>query len=164
MRYTTAEKLAFAKMHVDENVPIHEIGRKYEFAVSTLKYCCNLYRRYGEAGFRRGEKARTYTREEKLKAIAEIIGGGRSSRAVALDLMLSDPKIVLDWVAKYRQEGEAGIKDTYSRAAYMRHDERILEKEHKKLLEDLRRTKAENEYLKKSFPHMLGGSKPSRKK
>lgn len=76
MRYTTAEKLAFAKMHVDENVPIHEIGRKYEFAVSTLKYCCNLYRRYGEAGFRRGEKARTYTREEKLKAIAEIIGGG----------------------------------------------------------------------------------------
>ena len=56
------------------------------------------------------------------------------------------------------------ITDTYSREAYKHHDDKVLEKEYKKLLEDLKRTKAENEYLKKSFPQVLKRSKQSRKK
>ena len=73
-------------------------------------------------------------------------------------------KIVEDWIDKYKKDGEASIKDTYSRAAYKLHDDKILEKEYKKLLEDLLRTKAENEYLKKSFPQVLKRSKQSKKK
>lgn len=70
-------------------------------------------------------------------------------------MMLTDSKIVSNWIKKYQNEGEAAIKDTFSRAAYLKHDDRLFVKEHKKLLEDLERTKAENEYLKKSFPHIL---------
>lgn len=64
----------------------------------------------------------------------------------------------------YKEKGEESIKDTCSREAYKHHDDKVLEKEYKKLLEDLERTKAENEYLKKSFPLVLERSKRSRKK
>lgn len=66
--------------------------------------------------------------------------------------MLSDPTILADWLHKFDKEGEAGIYDTYSREAYKHHDHKILEKEYKKLLENLERTKGENEYLKNHFP------------
>lgn len=164
MRFTIDEKLKFVKMHLEDNVPIFEIAKKYQFDPSSLKYCCKLYKMYGEKAFVKQEKARTYTREEKLKAIADILSDEKSLRDVAFEMMLSDPKIVADWVKKYKLEGEAGIKDTYSRAAYLKHDESVLKKEYKKLLEDLERTKAENEYLKKSFPHILKRSKQSKKK
>jgi len=164
MKYTISEKLQFVKMHIEENVPISEIATNYGFDPTSLKYCCSLYRIYGEKAFEKKEKARTYTREEKLKAIAIILSGEKTIREVALGMMLSDPKIISDWVNKYRREGEAGIKDTFSRAAYLKHDDRLFVKEHKKLLEDLERTKAENEYLKKSFPHILKRSKQPKKK
>ena len=78
--------------------------------------------------------------------------------------MLTDPKIVGDWMEKYNEDGEEAIKDTYSREAYKHHDDKVLEKEYKKLLEDLERTKAENEYLKKSFPLALERSRQFKKK
>ncbi len=164
MKFTVGDKLKFVKMHLEENIPIAEIAREYGFDGASLKYHCKLYLLYGEKAFERAEKARTYTREEKLKAIVAVISEGRSLREVALSMMLSDPKIVADWVKKYKTEGEAAIKDTYSRAAYLKHDDRLFEKEYKKLLEDLERTKAENEYLKKSFPHILKRSKQPKKK
>lgn len=104
-----------------------------------------------------------YTREEKLKAIKRH-DAGEAFGAIAVEMCLSDPSIVKDWYNKFIREGEAGIADTYSRKAYMRHDDKILEKEYKKLLEDLERTKAENGYLKKSFPLILKRSKQSNKK
>ena len=119
---------------------------------------------YGEKAFIREAKARVYTREEKLKAIVQVLSEEKSYAEVALSMMLTDPRVVGDWVEKYKKEGEAAIKDTHSRAAYLLHDDRILEKEYKKLLEDLERTKAENEYLKKSFPHILKRSKQPKKK
>ncbi len=164
MKFTVSEKLKYVKMHLEENVPIMEIVKVHGFDRGRLNYCCNLYKMYGEKAFEKEEKARTYTREEKLKAIVEVLSEGKTLREVALAMMLSDPTIVSDWVKKYQKEGEAAIKDTYSRAAYLKHDERVLEKEYRKLLEDLERTKAENEYLKKSFPHILKRSKQPKKK
>ena len=59
--------------------------------------------------------------------------------------MLTEPNIVSDWVNMYKEKGEEAIKDTYSREAYKHHNDKVLEKEYKKFLEDLQRTKAENE-------------------
>ena len=81
-----------------------------------------------------------------------------------MELKLTDPTIVSDWVHLFQQKGESAIKDTYSRNAYLKHEDRILKKEYKKLLEDLERTKCENEFLKKSFPLILERSKRSKKK
>ena len=78
--------------------------------------------------------------------------------------MLTEPNIVSDWVNMYKEKGEEAIKVTYSRESYKHYDDKVLEKEYKKLLEDLQRTKAENEYLKKSYSLILKRSKPSKKK
>ena len=100
----------------------------------------------------------------KLEAIHDILTNKKSYAQKALELMLTDPKIVGDWMEKYNEDGEEAIKDTYSREAYKHHNDKVLEKEYKKLLEDLERTKAENEYLKKSFPLALERSRQFKKK
>ena len=165
MKHTLKEKLRFVKMHLDDNVPLWEIYNTYGFMLSDLKYLCKLYKMWGEEPFLKEEGRRScYTREMKLKAIKDVFNNQKSIRQEALELKLTDPKIVEDWINKYKRDGEESIKDTYSRAAYKMHDDKVLEKEYKKLLEDLERTKAENEYLKKSFPQVLKRSKQSKKK
>ena len=165
MKHTLQDKLKYVKMHLEDNVPIYEIERKYGFNAQHLKYFCRLYLRYGEKPFLKlpGQRQK-YTREMKLKAIDEHFSMEKPIRQIAVDLMLSDPKIVSDWIKLYKTRGESAIKDTYSREAYMLHDDKLLEKEYKKLLEDLERTKAENDYLKKSFPQVLKRGKQSKKK
>ena len=165
MRFTLEEKLRYVKLHLEENVPIYEIEKKYGLRADNLTYFCRLYKRHGERAFQKEEGKRIkYTREIKLKAIKEHIQDGKSFREIGVELMLTDSNIVRDWLDKYKIGGEEAIKDTYSREAYKHHDDKILEKEYKKLLEDLERTKAENEYLKKSFPKVLKRSKQIKKK
>lgn len=108
-----------------------------------------LYRKWGKKAFIKNQERRQYSRETKLKAIKEHFENNKSYRQIAIDLMLTEPGIVSDWVAMYKEKGEESIKDTCSREAYKHHDDKVLEKEYKKLLE---RTKAENEYLKNHFP------------
>ena len=162
LKYTRSEKLKIIKEHIDEGFSYTELSEKYGLAKSTIKYQVRLYLAHGEKAFKE-EPRRVYTREEKLIAIKRH-NDGEAYGAIAVDMCLSDPSIVKDWCQKFLKEGEAGIADTFSRKAYMHHDDKILEKEYKKLLEDLERTKAENEYLKKSFPQILKRSKQSSKK
>lgn len=104
MKHTINDKLKFVKMHLAEDVPIGEIASKHGFEKTSLKYYCSLYKLYGEKAFNKEEKARRYTREKKLKAIILILGEEKTLREVALSMMLSDPKIVSDWVKKYKLE------------------------------------------------------------
>ena len=139
MRFTLEEKLRYVKLHLEENVPIYEIEKKYGLRAENLKYFCRLYKRHGERAFQKEEGKRIkYTKEVKLKAIKEHIQEGKSFREIGVELMLTDSNIVGDWLNKYKIGGE--------------------------VLEDLERTKAENEYLKKSFPQVLKRSKQIKKK
>ena len=160
MKHTLEEKLKFVKLHLKDHVPIYEIKKKYGFQPSTLKYFCKLYEMYGEEPFIKvRETRRKYLREDKLKDIYMVKNEGKSRHQVALEYCLTDPKIVDDWITKYDEEGEEGIKDTFSREAYKHHDDKVLEKEYKKLLEHLEELEAENEYLKKSFPQYVKRNK-----
>jgi len=136
-------------MHTEKHMTLHEISKTKGIELSSLKYYIVLYKKWGDKAFIKNDVRRKYSRETKLKAIQEHVTNGTSFRRIAIELMLTDPKIVSDWVFLFKEKGEEAIKDTYSREAYKLHDDKILEKEYKKLLEDLQRTKAENEYLKK---------------
>lgn len=164
MKLTQEQKLKCVHLHVDDGVPIFEIEKKYGLSHASLKYSVALYRKWGDKAFKIDAQRRSYLREMKLEAIHDVLTNKKSYYKKAIELMLTDPKIVGDWVEKYKGGGEEAIKDTYSREAYKHHNDKILEKEYKKLLEDLERTKAENEYLKKSFPLALERSKQSKKK
>jgi len=162
LKYTRAEKFKIAKEHLIDGVSFNDLSKKYNYSTSIIKYQVQLYLKHGDIVFSES-LIKTYTREEKLKVIEQIYSG-KSIYSIAIEMGLSDPSIIKDWLIKYRQHGEAAIKDTFSRQAYKHHDDKILEREYKKLLEDLERTKAENEYLKKSFPQILKRSKQSSKK
>jgi len=162
MKYTRAEKLKIVKEHLDEGISLNDLSKKYNYSTSIIKYQVQLYVLHGEDIFK-DSLDRTYTREEKLKVIQRVYSG-EAAHAIALEIGMSDPTIIRDWIKKYKTLGEEGIKDTHSREAYKHHDDKVLEKEYKKLLEDLERTKAENAYLKKSFPQILKRSRQSNKK
>ena len=164
MKFTLEEKKKLASLHIDEDVPIHEIANTYNCDVCCLKYYVALYRKWGEKAFKKDCERRAFTREMKLNAIKDILNSGVSYRQKGIELMLSDPTIVRDWVRLYKTKGEEAIKDTHSREAYKHHDDKVLEKEYKKLLEDFERTRAENEYLKKSYSLILKRSKQSKRK
>ncbi|MDY5645980.1 MAG: transposase, partial [Candidatus Onthovivens sp.] len=142
---TLDEKLECVLLHLNDNLPLYTISKERGINVARLKYCIDLYKKWGEVAFKKKEERRTYTRETKLKAIEDHIVNGRSFRKIAIDLMLTEPNIVSDWVNMYKEKGEEAIKDTYSREAYKHHNDKVLEKEYKKILEDLQITKAENE-------------------
>ena len=164
MKLTLEDRLRIAKLHVIDDVPITQLAKDFGADTGGIKYFVSLYKRWGEKAFKKDQQRVTYTRELKLETIHEVLTTNISYRQKAVELMLTDPTILRDWVRMYKKHGEAGIKDTYSREAYKRHDEKVLEKEYKKLLEDLERTKAENEYLKKSFPQVLERSRRLNKK
>ncbi|MGM9970348.1 MAG: transposase, partial [Anaeroplasma sp.] len=151
MNLTIKEKLKLAKEHVDNGVPLHEIRAKYKYDLSNFKYYCALYKRYGDKAFENHGQRKKYTREMKLKAIDRVLRNGETYRQVSLDLMLTDPKIVHDWVTKYKNEGEASIKDTHSRSHYVTNKQREIIEANKKTKERLEYLEAENEYLKKLY-------------
>ncbi len=127
------------------------MARKYNYYVTNIKYQCELYRRYGEQAFINHVTNRTYTREEKLRAIERLLSGEETRRRVALDLMLLNAKIVEGWVNKYQKEGESGIKDTHSRSHYLVHEERLNVEANKNLIDRLEYLEVEYEYLKKLY-------------
>lgn len=164
MKFTLQEKLKFARLHFDDGLPYAEISKKYRIEITGLKYSCRLYERWGPKAFKEGYQRRTYTRETKLQAIHEIMRKQKSYRDIGIELMMTNANIVRDWLQKYKRDGEQAITDTFAREAYKHHDDKVLEKEYKKLLQDLEYAKAENEYLKKSYALILKRSKRQRKK
>lgn len=151
MKYSLKEKLKIVKEHVEQGTPLHELAKKYDYHVTNIKYQCSLYRLHGDKAFEDHGTSRCYSREDKLEAIDRVLNGKESRRQVALSIMLTDPKIVDDWVRKYQKEGEESIQDTHSRSHYLIHEDRLQVEANKKLLERLEYLEAENEYLKKSY-------------
>ena len=162
MRYSLEEKLKIVKEHVEQGVPIHELKSKYGIDPANLKYFCALYKLYGDVAFEDHGTRRSYNKELKLFAIDQVLSKKKSSRKVGLELMLTDHKIVDDWVKLFKTKGPDAIKDTHSRSHYLVHEERLNVEANKKLLDRLEYLEAENEYLKKLYA--LAQEKKSHKK
>ena len=97
MELTLDEKLECVLLHLNDNLPLYTISKERGINVARLKYCIDLYKKWGEVAFKRKEERRTYTRETKLKAIGDHIINVRSFRQIAIDLKLTEPNIISDW-------------------------------------------------------------------
>jgi transposase len=162
MRYSIQDKLKIVKEHITQNIAISELVQKYHISRDTLNYCVTLYKMHGEKAFENHGTNRTYTKEFKLKAIDRVLNHNETHWKVALDCMLTDRKIIDDWIEIYKAKGPDGIKDTHSRSHYLIHEERLNVEANKKLLDRLEYLEAENEYLKKLYA--LAQEKKSHKK
>lgn len=93
------------------------------------------------------KKNKTYSFEIKLKAVKMYLEDGIGSTTIARELELSSEKRVTLWVKRFKEFGDAGLKEQRGRFRGMnkgrpRKQELTLEQENQKL-------KAEVEYLKK---------------
>jgi transposase InsO family protein/transposase-like protein len=149
MRITLKEKIEMCEEHILKGKSLSHVSEMYDgYDIGNLKYIINLYKKHGKKIFDHN-KIKTYKRDTKLLAIARV-ENGESIRSVALDLGLTDPTILGDWLKLYRTKGEAAVKDTHSRKGYLTKDKRAKAIVDQTLLEENQRLKAEIEYLKKS--------------
>lgn len=162
MRYSIEDKLKIVKEHINQGVAINELVAKYGISKDSLNYYVTLYKMHGEKAFANHGTSRTYTKEFKLQAIDRVLHHNETRWKVALDCMLTDRKIIDDWIDVYKEKGPDGIKDTHSRSHYLVHEERLNVEANKKLLDRLEYLEAENEYLKKLYA--LAQEKKSREK
>lgn len=150
MRITQEIKLKMVEDHLLRGKTLSHISESYEnYDVSNIKYYVNLYKKHGSEVFLNRED-KVYRRDTKLLSTSRVIEGTESIRSVAIDLGLSDPTILADWIRKYQNEGEQSIQDTYPRKNYVLKDERARNIVDKKLKEENERLRAEIAYLKKS--------------
>jgi transposase-like protein len=150
MRITQEIKLKMVEDHLLRGKTLSHISESYEnYDVSNIKYYVNLYKKHGSEVFLNRED-KVYRRNTKLLSISRVIEGTESIRSVAIDLGLSDPTILADWIRKYQNEGEQSIQDKYPRKNYVLKDERARNIVDKKLKEENERLRAEIAYLKKS--------------
>jgi transposase-like protein len=77
----------------------------------------------------------------RLRAVKLKVESGYSLQAIAKELGLTDTKGIRQWIARYRREGEAGLKDRAPKMKETTKQRRTQERE----LEELR---AENAILK----------------
>lgn len=103
MRFTLEEKKKMVLLHINEGIPIHEIAKEYNVDAGRLKYNISLYRKWGNKAFDKNVQRHSYSRELKLQTIHEILSKNISFRQKGIDLMLSDPTIIRDWMTIYKK-------------------------------------------------------------
>jgi len=149
MKITLKEKIEMCEEHIIKGKSLSHVSEMYGgYNIGSLKYIINLYKRHGKKLFL-NKKIKVYKRDTKLLAINRVIEG-ESIRSVALDLGLTDPTILGDWLKLYRTKGEESVRDTHTRKSYLLKHERAKAIVNQTLVEENERLKAEIEYLKKS--------------
>ncbi len=149
MKLTMQDKLNICREHVDEGKSLSHISENYEnFPISGIKYIIKLYKKHGDEPFKDRDR-KIYRRDTKLLSVSRV-KNGESIRSVAVDLGLTDPKILSDWIKLYDRYGAERIQDTYPRKNYLNEDEKYKKTIDKKLKDENERLKAEIDYLKKS--------------
>ena len=91
-----------------------------------------------------------YTKEFKLNAIRKFLYENIPARTIAREFNISCHKLILNWVNIYEKFGEEGVKDKHHKTSSKKELENKKPKTKESSTEDeLRRLRAENEYLKK---------------
>ena len=137
------------KEHIDKGISLGEIQKKYKIDHAKLTYLIALYRKHGPSPFQ--DNIRCYSRELKLASIRRVLEGDESIRHVALDIGLPEDSTLGDWVKMYKEHGVDSIRDSWSRAHYLKHEDRLNKIAEDSLIDRIKYLEAENEYLKKLY-------------
>ena len=94
MKYNMDQKLKMVHEYLDDKTSTVKLSQKYGYDLAKIKYMIKLYEMHGAAPFDERQASRVYSREEKLKAIKEVISNQKSTRQVALELAIPNPHTV----------------------------------------------------------------------
>ncbi len=148
MKYTKKDKLKMVKKYKEENIPITQLAKDFQYDIAKIKYLIRLYELHGEWPFEDKEE-RIFTKEEKLDAIKQYLSGEKSARQISIEIGNTDSTTVLDWIKKYKEGGVEAIQVSRGRKNYRLHADRQKYLAEKELKERLEYLETENAYLKK---------------
>ena len=157
MRYNKLQKFQIIREHIDKGVSLGDLQEKYKIDHAKLTYLIALYRKYGPSPFQ--DNIRSYSRELKLSSIRRVLEGDESIRQVALDIGLPEASTLGDWIKIYKEKGIDSIRDSWSRAHYLKHEDRLNKIAEDSLRDRIKYLEAENEYLKKIYSLTQKGNK-----
>lgn len=163
MKVTMDIKLQIAKDYDSGKYKLMELCKKYGVGKDKIQYYNNLFKMWGEEGFKNRDKI-VYTREEKLEAIKTVLAGKKSCRQIALEKCMPNPHVVQDWVNLYKKKGEEAIQVSKGRKKYMLHADRQRYLADKELKERIAFLEMENDSLKKSLALISKRNKQGKKK
>ena len=140
----------------------HEyLAKKYGVAKSAIRRWIANYGKYGEESLRRRRQHRTYSFEFKLHVVELYLTGEMSYQQLALEVGMSNPTTIVQWVTDYRiagpealREKQKGRKRSMDKKNVIQKIEEGEAKEQKELLKQLQeenlRLRIENAFLKEA--------------
>ena len=133
---------------------IFSLTKTFNIHESNIKYLVTLIKKHGYDILRK-DKNRMYSKDFKLQIINRILINHESINSVAIDIGLTSPGILHNWLSKFKENGYNVVEKKKERKPKSmtkpkKDDKTLSEKDKIKQLEDeILYLKAENEYLKK---------------
>ena len=133
---------------------ISSLTKTFNIHESNIKYLVTLIKKHGYYILRK-DKNRMYSKDFKLQIINRILINHESINSVAIDIGLTSPGILHNWLSKFKENGYNVVEKKKERKPKSmtkpkKNDKILSEKEKIKQLEDeIIYLKAENKCLKK---------------
>lgn len=102
-KLTKKDKLNIYREWTIEHKGPTYLSKKYGIGSANIKYLVSLIHRHGMKIL---DKASTYSKEYKERAIKRVILGNEAIYSVALDLRLSSSGMLSNWIRSYKENDE----------------------------------------------------------
>ena len=86
------------------------LENKYQIDESQIRRWMNNYNHFGDEGLMRSRYKRSYSEEFKLEAITRYETSECSYQQLALELSLTNPSMIANWLRKYREASIEGLQ------------------------------------------------------
>ncbi|OOS26083.1 helix-turn-helix domain-containing protein [Moraxella pluranimalium] len=159
-KYTIDFKLEVID-HYHNGLSCNQIANLFGIESSIVKNWVRLYQTHGIDGIRIRKSKTSYSPEFKHTAVLQLLAG-KSIRTLAIELNISNPSVLFQWLKAYHTHGIMGLtpkpKGRKSMTTSTNKSDKAAKKakanqtstnEHAELLRRIQYLEAENAYLKK---------------
>ena len=129
------EKMNIVIACVGERISVSEGARRVGVDYETVKEWVRIYKNEGIEGFTR-QKNRVYSKEIKVKAVHEYLGGGGSLQEICEKYGIRDKKTLRVWLKVYNAHGDFNSVKHSGGGSYMKQGRETTKEERLEIAKD----------------------------